>query len=300
MQRRTSGRADCRTLGTEHTFRGQTRFAKRREAKVLVLLAILLPVLCGFVGLVLDSSLLMSGYRNLQQVSDAAATTAAMAISNGSTVADATAQAMTCVNSWNGLPDANVIVNIPPSTGPHAGSSNYAEVLLSRNQTTDFVQIFGGSTQQVVNVRSVAGAEPATAGAAVVVLDPNPPGVTVELSPYVSLSVSLPALQLGGLEVLGLGQLSVNGAVLDNNQWGGTDQNGNPAGSSARTALWRLLHAVDFTDEFVGPQHSRCRRRRQCKELLKLRLRASQPAPLQRDCRPRSLCDPSCADRERR
>ncbi len=33
--------------------------------------------------------------------------------------------------------------------------------------------------------------------------------------------------------MLGLGPLSVNGAVLVNNQWGGVDQNGNPAGSGS-------------------------------------------------------------------
>ena len=65
------------------------------------------------------------------------------------------------------------------------------------------------------------------------VLEANPPGVTVNLAPYVTLSETLPALQIGGLEVLGLGQFKVNGAVLDNNQWGGVDQNGNPAGSGS-------------------------------------------------------------------
>jgi hypothetical protein len=207
--------------------------SKRREAKVLVLLAILLPALCGMVGLVIDGGLLMTSYRDLQQVSDAAATTAAMALSNGSTAGDAISQATTCVNTWNAVQNASVVVNIPPASGPYAGNSSYAEVLLSRNQTTSFIQVLGINPQQTVSVRSVAGLQASTAGAAVVVLDPNPLGPTVNLAPYVSLSESLPALQLGGLEVLGLGQLSVNGAVLDNNQWGGVDQNGNPAGSSA-------------------------------------------------------------------
>jgi Flp pilus assembly protein TadG len=205
----------------------------RRSAKVLVLLALLLPVLCGMIGLVLDGGAMLFTYRNLQQVSDAAATTAAMALYNGATSADAIAQATTCVNTWNGLPNASVVVNIPPSTGPNVGNSNYAEVLLSQTQTTNFMQVMGVNPQQTVSVRSVAGYQASTAGAALVVLDPNPLGAIVDLSPYVSLSESLPAIQLGGLEVLGLGQLNINGAVLDNNTWGGVDQNGNQAGSSS-------------------------------------------------------------------
>lgn len=212
---------------------GHLKGKRRREAKVLVLLAILLPALLGMIGLVVDGGMMMTGYRDLQQVSDAAATAAAIALSNGATTADAITQATTCVNTWNGLSNVSVVVNIPPASGPYAGNGSYAEVLLSRNQTMNFMQTVGINPQQTVSVRSVAGLQSSTAGAAVVVLDPNPLGPFVDTSPYVSYSQSLPAIQLGGLEVLGLGQLSVNGAVLDNNTWGGVDQNGNPAGSSS-------------------------------------------------------------------
>jgi Flp pilus assembly protein TadG len=204
-----------------------------REAKVLVLLALLLPALVGMIGLVIDGGLMMTSYRDLQQVSDAAATTAALALSNGANAGDAITQATSCVNTWNGISNANVVVNIPPASGPYVGNGNYAEVLLSRNQTMNFMQVVGINPQQTVSVRSVAGLPASTAGAAVVVLDPNPLGPIVNLAPHVSMSESLPAIQLGGLEVLGLGQLSINGAVLDNNTWGGVDQNGNPAGSSS-------------------------------------------------------------------
>jgi Flp pilus assembly protein TadG len=141
-------------LGTERSSRG-------RQAKVLVLMAFLLPVLCGMVGLVLDGGLMMTDYRNLQQVCDSAATAAAMSLSNGSTAADAIAQATTAVNTWNGLSDVNVVVNIPPLSGPHSGNSSYAEVLLNQNQTTNFIQALGltNSTQQNVAVRSVAGVQ---------------------------------------------------------------------------------------------------------------------------------------------
>ena len=235
MRRPTNQHAFPSIQNRSFPFLGTGRSSRGRRAKVLVLMAFLLPVLCGMVGLVLDGGLMMTDYRNLQQVCDSAATAAAMSLSNGSTAADAIAQATTAVNTWNGLSDVNVVVNIPPLSGPHSGNSSYAEVLLNQNQTTNFIQALGltSSTQQNVAVRSVAGVQASTAGAAVVVLDPNPLGPYVSTAPYVSLSESLPALQLGGLEVLGLGPLSVNGAVLVNNQWGGVDQNGNPAGSGS-------------------------------------------------------------------
>jgi Flp pilus assembly protein TadG len=201
--------------------------------KILVMMAILLPVLCGFAGLVLDSSLLMADFRNLQHASDAAATEAAMALFNGGNSADATAAATACVQTENGFADANVQVNIPPSTGPYAGNASFVEVIASEQKSTYFVQVLGTLAPSTIRVRSVAGFQASTAGSAVDVLEANPPGLTINLAPYVSLSQSLPALQLGGLEVLGVGPLQVNGAVLDNNQWGGVDQNGNQVGQSA-------------------------------------------------------------------
>jgi Flp pilus assembly protein TadG len=209
----------------------QTRRPWGRDGKVLVFVAILLPVLCGMVGLVVDSSLLMADYRNLQQACDAAATAAAMAILEGNTPPQATSAAVTCVQSSNGMSTAAVVVNIPPTEGPHAGNSSYAEVFVSLPTTPQFIQVLGGSSSQTVRVRSVAGVEASTAGGAIAVLEANPPGITLNLSPLVSLSVTLPPLEIGGLEVVGLGQLRVNGAIFDNNQWGCVDQNGQPAGS---------------------------------------------------------------------
>ena len=193
-------------------------------------MAVLLPVLCGLVGLVADSSLLMADYRNLQQASDAAATAAAMSLLNGGTTAQATSAAVTCVQTNNNMPKVSVVVNIPPTEGSHAGNASYVEVFVSLQTATNFIQVLSGSSQQTVRARSVAGVENSTVGGAIAVLEANPPGITLNLSPLVTLAVTLPPLELGGLEVLGLGQLSVNGAVFDNNEWGGVDQNFNPAG----------------------------------------------------------------------
>jgi Flp pilus assembly protein TadG len=220
------------TFAAQRHCRAAHLATRNRQGKILVFFVILLPVLIGFVGLVVDTSLLMSDYRDLQHASDAAATTAAMSLLNGGTASQATAAAQNCVQTYNGLSTANVVVNMPPQSGPNAGSSGYVEVLVNRQANTNFIQVLGVNPQQTVSVRSVAGALNSTAGSAIDILNPNPQGITLNLSPLISLSVSLPPLMLGGLEVLGLGQLTVNGAILDNNQWGGVDQNGNPAGPS--------------------------------------------------------------------
>jgi Flp pilus assembly protein TadG len=205
-------------------------FGHRRSAGVLVILAIALPMLVGIAGLVLDTSILFAAHRNLQSAADAAATAAAMTIYQGGSVAEATTAATTSVQSDNSLSNATVTLEVPPTSGPYAGNSSYAQVVVTRKADTFFIQVLGGSSVQTIQATSTAGAVASTAGGALCLLDPNPPGITVNLAPVAPLSLTLPPI-LGGLQVLGLGQLQVHGAVLDNNQWGGVDQNGNPAGS---------------------------------------------------------------------
>ena len=57
-----------------------------------------------------------------------------------------------------------MVVNVPPQSGPNAGSSGYVEVLVNRQATTNFIQVLGVNPQQTVSVRSVAGALNSTAG----------------------------------------------------------------------------------------------------------------------------------------
>ncbi|MGE3317210.1 MAG: pilus assembly protein TadG-related protein, partial [Planctomycetaceae bacterium] len=194
-------------------------------------MAVILPILCGFVGLVVDSSMMMVEYRSLQHATDCAATAAAMALYRGDSAAVARNAAIECIRDRNGFASAIIDVNIPPISGPYAGQSSYAEVISSREIETYFIQVLGSESMQTVRTRSVAGRDDATAGGAVVVLDPDPPNVTVNTLGL--MTVSVPPVQLGGLECLGLGQLKIDGALLVNSKWGGVDENGDPAGESA-------------------------------------------------------------------
>jgi hypothetical protein len=200
--------------------------------------------------------MMMAGDQNLHHATDAAAMAAAMDLLLGKSSATATATAVSYVQTLNGYSDATVTVNIPPTQGAYAGQSTYVEVIASRSYTLQLMQLLSGTTKQTYQVRSVAGYANSTAGGVIDVLDPSPPTLAI--------AAVLPALPLytaltGGLEVLGLGQVSVNGAVLVNTDWGGVDQNGNPAGVSAGppygiscTALVNLTHLNATNIRVVG------------------------------------------------
>jgi hypothetical protein len=262
-----------------------------RTGKVLVLLAILLPTLIGVAGLVVDGGLMMTTRRNLQHAADAASTAAAMNLRRGKSAQEAAATARDVVHVGNELPQASVIVNIPPQSGPYAGSSGHVEIIAEAEYESRLMQAVNGLAGHTLRARSVAGVENAPDGAAIVVLDPDPFDLDVSstaeqvgamnannvasaaapqtgaaaylasvpvvgavaasltnaalssLLPTVvadainsviaqSPTTSAPAL-LGGLEVEGLGSLRVDGAILVNTEWGGVDENGEPAGSAA-------------------------------------------------------------------
>ncbi|MEX2287982.1 MAG: pilus assembly protein TadG-related protein [Planctomycetaceae bacterium] len=198
-----------------------------REGKILVLFAVLLPALLTMAGLVIDGSLMMAEYRGAQHVADAAATAAARVLQMEEGIAAAQQRAREVVQAENGLTDAEVSVNIPPEDGPYAGNANFVEVEIVQPTEIRFYNFVGGQRHQKVRTRAVAGFETSTAPAAIVVLDPDPKPFA--LPPLVGLP-SLPSL-LGGLEVLGAGQLRVDGALIVNTEWGGVDEDNNPSGN---------------------------------------------------------------------
>ncbi|MEX0702380.1 MAG: pilus assembly protein TadG-related protein [Planctomycetales bacterium] len=203
-----------------------------RRGKVLVLFAIALPMLFGMLGLVVDGGLLFAERRSMQQVADAAATAAARTLASGGSPAEARAGATNLVKIRNGLAEANVAVHIPPISGDHAGLSGYVQVEIDTSVKTAFIQVLRNDDRSTIVARATAGYEPATVGAAVVVLDPDPPSLSLAPVPVtLPIPVVLPAL-LGGFEVLGAGTVRVDGAVLINNTWGGVDEDGNPVGET--------------------------------------------------------------------
>jgi Flp pilus assembly protein TadG len=199
---------------------------RRREGKVLVMLAILLPSLCGIAGLVFDGGLMMDERRDLQHAVDAAATAAATDLRLGKSAAIATSTATAFVRDENGFSDATVTVHIPPAQGPFAGRTGFVEVESERKYHSLFMKILDSVAERTMYARAVAGVDDVTAGAAVVVLDPDPAMVSVQ---SVGTLPVLPTLT-AGFEIEGAGEFFVDGAVLVNTEWGGVDENGDPAG----------------------------------------------------------------------
>lgn len=197
-----------------------------REGKILVLMAMLLPAMFGVAAIILDGGMLMLDARSGQHATDAAATAAALDTLLGT--GNPTQTAADYVHSINGLADATVAFHSPPTTGRYAGQTGYVEVTATRTRDSRFAQAAGMARTLAYRSRSVAGLENATGPTAIMILDPQPPQVTLGVLP-----IGLPSITplLGGLEVLGLGAARVNGAIVVNNKWGGLDEHGDPCGT---------------------------------------------------------------------
>ena len=87
------------------------RPGQRRPGKVLVFFALLLPVLIGMLGLVIDSGLLLAAHRQSHNAADAGALAAAMDLLRNKGITVATQSATTYVQSYNGLAGSAVTVN---------------------------------------------------------------------------------------------------------------------------------------------------------------------------------------------
>jgi hypothetical protein len=218
------------------------RQQRSRRGKVLVLLAISLPAICGLIGLLIDGGLMITNGRQLQHAADAAATAAATEKRWGKSNAQALAVAEQFVREHHGFADAMVTLNCPPTTGKFAGSNRHLEIIVEQQQPTFFMRILNGRFSETISARAVGGWEASSIPAAIVVLDPNPP--PFEVAPLPPLLPSLPAI-LGGLEVLGIGKVEVDGAIHVNTEWGGVDENNQKIGSPS--GLLGLSHAVAAT-----------------------------------------------------
>jgi hypothetical protein len=175
-----------------------SRHAGRRSGKILVTFALLLPVLLGMTGLVVDGGLMMAAYRQTQNAADAAAMAAALDKLRGLPDSYARTTANYYIQTRNGLADAPPLVtgqtfNIPPKQGPYAGNPHYVEVIVSYPVNTFFIQVLGVNSSQTVQARAVAGYEPVPAAEGLAALDPG---------------------GQPGLQVTGGGTLTVKGRVL--------------------------------------------------------------------------------------
>jgi putative Flp pilus-assembly TadE/G-like protein len=175
------------------------------SGKILVLYALLLPLLLGMVGVVIDGGMIMAGHLRAQSAADVAALAAAKDLADGKASGTAVTTGSTYVQQYNGLSNATVTVNIPPTLGQYAGIANHAEAIIALPVNTTFIQMLGISAVQTVVARAVADFEPNPSNDGVAVLDPT---------------------IVPGLSVQGGGSLVVDGRITINSPGKGTDQNG--------------------------------------------------------------------------
>jgi hypothetical protein len=197
-----------------------------RRGTIVIMFAVLLPVLLGMTGLVIDCGLMMATQRQVQNAADAAAMAAAMDLYRGSTPDQATTTANTFVQQYNGGASAYALVlngsydataktsplNIPPKQGPYAGNIQYVEAIVIYPINLMFIPVLNAipginlSQTTQVQARAVAGFEQVSFGEGVIVLDPT----------------KTPGLSVSGNNT----RLVVNGTIVDNSEGSGYDQFG--------------------------------------------------------------------------
>ncbi len=133
--------------------------AGEERGQTLMMAALMLPLLLGMVGLVIDIGFANAARRQAQNAVDESAIAAAYALQDGYTPAQAgtLAQEYSAGNGYDNVAaDITVTVNVPPLSGPHAGDSNYAEVIVDYDAPELFIIALGQDTG-TISARAVAG-----------------------------------------------------------------------------------------------------------------------------------------------
>jgi Flp pilus assembly protein TadG len=134
---------------------------KNARGQVLLLTAMAIVVLIGFVALATDTGILWSQRRQMQTAADAAAIAGVSALRNKTSISSAASNVASLNGFRNGVNSTTVTVNNPPLGGSYAGNSNYVEVVVSQLEPTYFLRVLGNSSVKV-STRAVSGIMNAT------------------------------------------------------------------------------------------------------------------------------------------
>jgi len=148
------------------------RIREDENGQMLVMTALSLLLLLGFLALAIDVGVLFRAQRNMQIAADAAAVAAAL--NNQYSTTSTPAAAADAAALANGVASTYVTVNNPPVSGWHTGVG-YVEVIVSKPNPTYFMSVFGFSSLNVA-ARSVAGIVPSPS--CIYVLNPTSTGTS--------------------------------------------------------------------------------------------------------------------------
>jgi hypothetical protein len=137
------------------------KFIRNEDGQMLTFVALSMTVLLGFMGFAADIGLLFRAQRNMQIAADAAAVAGALDYKyNGSVssceaagTAAATANGVTASTGTGG---PTVTINCPPLSGPNAGSTGFAEAIITQPNSTFFMGLLKNNSV-AVTARAVAG-----------------------------------------------------------------------------------------------------------------------------------------------
>ena len=191
---------------------------RKEEGQTLVLTALCMAAMTGFMGLALDVGVLFRAKRNMQIAADAAAISAAQdymwnqSVSSAQTAGRSASAANFFTNGTNG---ATVTINTPPASGPNAGSAGFSEAIVTQPTSTFFMGIFG-QTSVAVTARAVAGT-PSNGSACIWLMAPSGNGLSVKgnydiEAPGCGIYVNSPSSN--ALKVTGNGG-TINASFLD-------------------------------------------------------------------------------------
>jgi len=179
------------------------RFLHDKSGSYLIISALLMPVLIGFVGLGTDYGLWVYTRQSAQSAADSAAVSAAT--EGNASALTVQARAVTALYGFaNGVNGTTVTVNQPPKSGPQTAVANAVEVIVTQQKAPLFSALFI-SKPLTISARSVAVPTPGTG--CVIALDSTASGaITVQGSSQINLqncniydnSNSTSALTVGG------------------------------------------------------------------------------------------------------
>jgi hypothetical protein len=135
------------------------RLWTEEDGQALVVVALSVSLLLGFVALAVDVGMLFRAKRNVQIAADAAAVAAALDFKYNQSVPSAmiAANAATRMNGYaNGSNGVRVILSTPPADGSNTVCQTCAEVQVSVPNPTTFMSMFGFGSINVA-ARAVAG-----------------------------------------------------------------------------------------------------------------------------------------------
>ena len=133
---------------------------KEHSGTVAIVFALLLPVLIGMLGIIIDLGYAYQYRRIMQTAADGAAMGGAYSIfrddSNQSDNIEKAALYDAAMNGFDGSNGETRTVNFPPVGGFYAGEDGYVEVIISRQLPTYFMPVLG-IYDMTISARAVAG-----------------------------------------------------------------------------------------------------------------------------------------------